>query len=237
MATRVLLEICVDSLDHAVAAEAAGADRIELCHDLSCGGLTPSTELMRTARQRLRIPIHGMIRPRPGNFRYTGDEFETMKRDIGFAKEVGLNGLVLGLLDSTGQIDRKRTAALIQLAHPLPVTFHRAFDECPDLIVALEAVITAGAKRILTSGGNSNAADGHGTLSKLITTAGDRVVIMPGGGVRSENADRILRSTGATEIHTSLGLSDPRSRSARDIPFFAEEVRRFKQTLDAKFSA
>ena len=237
MATRVLFEICVESLNHAVASERGGAGRIELCQDLSCGGVTPTADLMRAVRQQISIPIHALIRPCAGNFCYSAHEFETMKHDVAIAKEIGLNGLVLGMLDATGQVDRERTGALIRLAHPLPVTFHRAFDQCPDLNVALEAVIAAGATRILTSGGKSSAEDGLDNLIELITRAGDRIVIMPGGGVRSENVERILRSTGAREIHTSLGVSDPKSRSARDITFFAEEVRRFKQALDARLGA
>lgn len=207
MANQVLVEICVESVDHAVAAESGGADRIELCSDLSCGGVTPSQELMLATRQQVRIPIHAMIRPRSGNFSYSAHEFETMKHEIDVAKEIGLDGIVLGLLDKNMQVDHARTRALAQLAHPLPVTFHRAFDLCPDLTAALEAVIEAGTKRILTSGGKARALDGLVNLAHLITTAGDRIVIMPGGGIRLANVERTVRSTGAREIHTSLDTS------------------------------
>jgi len=234
MAKPVLIEICVESLDQALAAEGGGADRVELCHDLSCGGVTPSADLMQAVRRRLRIPIHGLIRPRPGNFYYSGQEFGTLRQEIAVAKDIGLDGIVLGALDSSGRVDQERTSALVQWSQPLPVTFHRAFDQCPDLIAALEAVIASGAKRILTSGGKLTAMDGLARLAQLVTLAGDRVAIMPGGGVRSDNVGRILRSTGAREIHSSLGASDTKSRSARDMIFFAEEIRQFKSALEAR---
>ena len=205
MVNRIVVEICVESVGHAVAAERGGADRIELCSDLACGGVTPNPALMRAARQQVRIPIHGMIRPRSGNFYYSEHEFETMKREIDVAKEIGLDGIVLGLLDEDMQVDRERTRALVQLAHPLPVTFHRAFDLCPDLTTALEAVIETGAKRILTSGGKERVVDGLTNVAHLLTTAGDRIVVMPGGGIRRGNVESILRRARPGEIHTSLG--------------------------------
>jgi copper homeostasis protein len=231
MATRVLLEICVESVDYAVAAERAGADRIELCSDLLCGGVTPDGTLMREVRERVRIPVHVLIRPRPGNLWYSEREFEIMKRDIVAAKEIGLSGVVLGVLDPSSHVDQERTRALVQLAHPLPVTFHRAFDRCADLTAALEAVITAGAKRILTSGGATRAVDGLVDLTHLVRLAGDRIVIMPGGEVRSENIERILRSTGAREIHSSLGASDPKSSGTQQVGLFEARVRKFKDAL------
>jgi copper homeostasis protein len=241
MASTILLEICVESLDHAVAAESGGADRIELCRDLWCGGTTPSVELMRAVRQQVRIPIHGLIRPRSGDFCYSTHEFETIKRGIDVAKDVGLDGIVLGLLDSFEQIDRERTRELVHAAHPLPVTFHRAFDQCPDLTMALEAVIATGAKRILTSGGKPSVMEALASLASLLGVAKDRIVLMPGGGVRASNVERILRGTGAREIHTSLDASHPKSRATTGcgtkidpgLPagLFEERVRRFKCEL------
>jgi copper homeostasis protein len=229
MVNPVLLEICVESLDHAVAAESGGADRIELCHDLSCGGLTPTPELMRAVRRQVRIPIHGLIRPHAGDFCYSRLEFETILRDIEVAKGIGLDGIVLGLLDPSGQIDRERTRVLVQSAHPLPVTFHRAFDQCPDLTVALEAVIETGAKRILTSGGKGNVIEGIASVAHLVKAAQDRIVIMPGGGIRSVNVERILPTTGALEIHTSLdGSATPRPDPAN----FETRVRDFKREME-----
>jgi len=238
MANPVLLEICVESLDHAVAAESGGADRIELCCDLSCGGVTPSGELMRAVRRQVQIPVHGLIRPRSGDFCYSRYEFETIKRDIDVAKDIGLDGIVLGLLDPFGQVDRERTRELVQSAQPLPVTFHRAFDQCPDLSIALEAVIETGAKRILTSGGKASVIDGLDRVAHLLRRAKNRIVIMPGGGIRSVNIECILRGTGAREIHTSLDRSGPESSNIHErelklnpctpTGLFEERVRQFK---------
>jgi len=228
MPSTVLIEICVETVAHAIAAQHGGADRIELCSDLSSGGITPSVALMRAAREQVQIPIYGMIRPRAGNFIYSDAESETMKHEIQVAKEIGLDGVVLGLLDQTNamHVDRERTSALVQHAHPLPVTFHRAFDLCADLDDALEAVIATGAIRILTSGGKSQAADGLTNLEHLVTIAAGRIGIMPGGGVRVENAQTILRRTGAREIHSSLDTS--RTSPA----LFEVKVREFKVAIE-----
>lgn len=247
MANRVLIEICVESIDHVVAAETGGADRIELCHDLSCGGVTPSAELMRSARQQVRTPIHVLIRPRAGDFFYTDPEFETMRRDITVAKEIGLSGIVLGLLDPAGTVDYERTSALVELARPLPVTFHRAFDQCHDLTIALEAVIQTGAKRILTSGGKGSAMDGLANVAQVLRAAKERIVIMPGGGIRNVNVERVLRGTGAREIHSSLdgaGIrssdtagSDGNLTSGSGADLFEERVRKFKLAVEEVSSA
>jgi copper homeostasis protein len=247
MASRVLLEICVESVSLAVAAERGGADRVEFCSDLSCGGVTADATLMRAVRQQVRIPIYVMIRPRPGDFCYSEREFETMKRDIALAKEIGFSGIVLGVLDPSRHVDCVRTLALVELANPLRVTFHRAFDQSPDPTAALEAVIETGAKRILTSGGAANSVDGLISLASLVELAGNRIVIMPGGGVRPENVESILRTTGAREIHTSL--DGTRSKSSKttghdvklspDLPasLFEERVRKFKAVMDRVSSA
>lgn len=198
------LEICVESVDQAISAERGGAHRLELCSDLASGGITPSAGLMRVARQNLPIPIHVLIRPRAGDFVYSDREFEVMQRDIEIAKELGMNGVVLGILDSKFQVDVKRTTQLIKLAHPLPVTFHRAFDLCPDKSSALQAVIQSGSTRLLTSGGNAGAIEGLASLARLVDAAGDRLVIMPAGGIHAENVSRVLQETAAREIHASL---------------------------------
>ena len=207
MPTHPLLEICVESAERAAAAERGGADRIELCSDLSSGGVTPNPTLMRAARRSVRVPIHVLIRPRLGDFVYSNSDFAAMKGDIQVAKEAGMDGIVLGLLDKTREVDRERTSVLIKLAHPLPVTFHRAFDRCRDLTAALQAVIETGAIRILTSGGKARGTDGISTLADLVAKAGDRIVIMPGGSIRASNVQHILRGTGAREIHSSLATS------------------------------
>jgi len=229
MANPIILEVCAESVADAVAAERAGADRIELCVDLACGGVTPDAALMRVARKQVAIPIHVLVRPRAGNFCYSKHEIEIMHREIDIAAEIGLNGIVLGVLDSEKKVDRERTRALVQHAHPLPVTFHRAFDQCPDLTAALEAVIETGAKRILTSGGTPSAADGTVNLEHLVQAAQDRIIIMPGGGIRHGNVERILK-TGVREIHTSLKApSNPENDAAQ----FESTVREFKQILGA----
>lgn len=200
----VLLEICATSLDYAMAAERAGADRIELCTNLDCGGLTPGSRLMQSARKALRIPIHVLIRPRPGNFVYSPREFSTMRDAIQTAKALKMDGIVLGILDPNSRIDVPRTRQLVELAHPLPVTFHRAFDETPSWQDSLESVIRTGAKRLLTSGGSLRGSERFSTLRQLVREAGDRLRIMPGGGIKPANVMRIVRATGAREVHASL---------------------------------
>ena len=149
MPNRLVLEICVESVDHAVAAERGGAHRIELCTDLASGGITPSSELMQTVRQQVRIPIHVLIRPRAGDFCYSDSELEIMRNDIRAAKQLGMDGVVLGILQKNGRIDVERTKALVELADPLPATFHRAFDASGDFEASLEEVIRTGVYRIL----------------------------------------------------------------------------------------
>ena len=208
MSNRFCLEVCVESVDHARAAERGGADRIELCTDLSSGGITPSLGFMQTVRRHVQIPIHALIRPRPGDFCYSGPEFEIMRDDVLAAKQCGMNGVVLGILHPNTRVDLDRSRTLVELARPLPVTFHRAFDESTHADTALEEVIQTGASRILTSGGKSQATDGLSTLTHLVQIARGRIVIMPCGGINYENVTRIIQVTSAREIHTSLGASD-----------------------------
>jgi copper homeostasis protein len=237
-----ILEICVESAERAAAAERGGADRVELCSSLSRGGTTPESDLMREVRRQVRIPIHVLIRPQSDDDFCSPSDFEAMKRDIGLAKELGMDGIVVGILEKTLQVDRKRTRVLVGLAHPLPVTFHRAFDLCRDLPRSLEDVIETGAKRILTSGGKSRVTDGLPALADLIAAAEDRIVIMPGGGIRIGNVRRVLRLTGARELHTSLALSgaqrspgsrDAQKRATRDTVDFEARVRNLMQLVQA----
>jgi copper homeostasis protein len=207
MPNHFVLEICVESVDRAIAAERGGADRIELCSDLSSGGVTPSAGLMKVARKQVGIPIFVLIRPRRGDFVYSKREIETMAEDIDMAKKLGVDGIVLGLLNPKGEVEIAQTRKLVQLASPLPVTFHHAFDAGPDLQRSLRAVMKTGAKRILTSGGKPRAADNLSKLAQLVATASDRIAIMPGGGINAQNVSRISRRTSAREIHTSLGTS------------------------------
>ncbi|HEY1657467.1 MAG TPA: copper homeostasis protein CutC [Candidatus Sulfotelmatobacter sp.] len=208
MPNRVCVEVCVESVEHARAAERGRADRIELCTDLSSGGITPSFGFMHTVRRHVQIPIYALIRPHSRDFCYSDHEFEIMHDDIVAARESGMNGIVLGILCRDARIDIARTRTLVDLAHPLPVTFHRAFDESANAESALEEVIQTGASRILTSAGKSAATDGLPTLARLIQAAQNRIVIMPCGGINDGNALRIIQETSAREIHTSLGGSN-----------------------------
>jgi copper homeostasis protein len=241
-----VLEICVESVNRAEAAERGGADRIELCQDLHSGGITPDAELMQATRNHVRFSIHVLVRPRSGDFVYSDAEFETMKRQIQIAKELNMDGIVLGLLDENREIDQKRTSILVRLAHPLPVTFHRAFDLCRSLTDSLPAVINTGAKRILSSGGKARASEGLGCLADLVAAAGSRIAIMPDGGVRANNIRRILRETGAREVHTSLGIADqqpdfgsfesavvPHTARTRKVANFEGRVRNLRRLIQS----
>ena len=207
-----VLEVCVESVESAIAAEAGGAHRIELCADLAGGGTTPSAGLMQSVREHVRLPIHVMIRPRPGDFCYSNHELEIMRNDIQVAKQFRMDGVVLGILWEDARVDVERTKILVEYAHPLPVTFHRAFD-LANPATALEDVIETGSTRILTSGGEARATDALSTLRHLIDTAKGRIWIMPCGGIDSGNIARIVRATSAREIHTSVGTSNPRPSS------------------------
>ena len=199
----MILEIAVFSLESAIAAFNAGANRIELCSAPAEGGLTPSAATMRLARKYIKIPIHVMIRPREGDFCYSAIEFEAMLLDIVAAKMVGMEGIVAGVLNPDGTVDEKRTAILVDAAAPMNVTFHRAFDMTKDKDEALEAIIYAGCARILTSGGQQTAPQGIEKLAELVKKAGGRISIMPGSGVNLDNIKHLAEVTDAKEIHLS----------------------------------
>ena len=201
------LEICVQTLRHAIAAQRGGAQRVELCGDLPSGGVTPSTEFMQSVRRELSIPIHVLIRPRSGNFFYSDDELEVMRNGIQAAKQFGIDGVVLGVLRANRRIDVEKTSSLAALAHPLPVTFHRAFDLSDNFDESLEDVIQSGAMRILTAGGMLTASESLPTLARLVQIAGERIVLMPGGGINSANLAQVAQTTLASEFHTSAGTS------------------------------
>lgn len=199
----ILIEVCVDNLASAMAAEAGGASRVELCGALSEGGITPSSGIILNARQLIAIDIFVMIRPRAGNFVYSENDFESMLLDISTARELGANGIVSGILNPDGSVDTERTARLLNTAKPLPVTFHRAFDCTPDPFKAMEEIIACGCKRILTSGQKHTAFEGRELIFKLIQKAGNRITIMPGSGVNESNVASLISSTGAREVHLS----------------------------------
>ena len=197
----IQIEACVDSVESATQAQAGGARRVELCAALSEGGTTPSLGTIALARERLRIDLFVLIRPRGGDFRYSSVEYETMARDVTAAKAAGADGLVLGALTERGEVDRDGVRRLLDAARPLPVTFHRAFDASRDLDEALDVLLGLGVHRVLTSGGEATALAGVPRLSGLVRLAGDRLTVMAGGGIDESNAVRIARETGVKEIH------------------------------------
>ena len=200
------LEIIGFNIESCIAAQNAGADRIELCDGPGEGGTTPSYGFMKAARKVLDIDLYVMIRPRGGDFLYSSEEFEIMKTDVAVCKEIGCDGIVFGILTTEGKVDKKRCKEIIELAYPLEATFHRAFDRVADPFEALEDVIELGFERILTSGLKPKAEEGRQTIFELISKADDRIIIMPGSGITSENIISIAESTGARELHSSASF-------------------------------
>jgi copper homeostasis protein len=207
MNDQVLIEVCVDSVASAVAAERGGARRVELCGSLLEGGVTPSAGLIELVRARTSIGLQVMIRPRGGDFCYTPEEFETMRRDILAARSLGADGVVFGILDTRAHVDTERTRQLVELSRPLNVTFHRAFDMSADLFRALEDVCATCADRLLTSGGERAAGQAIQPIAKLMQAARGRIAIMACGGIDDQNAASIVEQTGVREIH--VGLRSP----------------------------
>ncbi|WP_210518875.1 copper homeostasis protein CutC [Hymenobacter terricola] len=197
------LEICAASLPSALAARAGGAHRIELCQNLEQGGITPSYGLIRETLAQLSIPVFVLIRPRPGGFVYSADELAIMRADVEMCRELGCAGVVLGALDAAGRVDLAACRGLIELAGPMAVTFHRAFDACPDQVLALEDIIGLGCQRVLTSGGQPTATAGQTQLAALVAQAAGRILIMPGAGITAANIQALANQTGAREFHTS----------------------------------
>lgn len=204
MRPKRIIEICANSAQSCVEAEAGGATRVELCAGIPEGGTTPSYGEIRMAQSLTsRIDINVIIRPRGGDFLYTSAEIEAMLLDIELCKQLKVHGVVFGCLTKEGDIDVPLMHRLIEAAKPLSVTCHRAFDVCRDPFVALEQLIALGCDRILTSGQQENAVKGIPLIAELVKRAAGRIIIMPGCGVREENIARIEQETGATEFHTS----------------------------------
>jgi len=229
MRSGYLLEISVESVDAAMAAERGGAQRIEFCCNAREGGTTPSPELLRAVRERVRLPIVSMVRPRAGNFLYSDAEFAAMRREVETAKEFQMDGVVLGLLNADGRIDVERSAQLVEQARPLPVTYHRAFDECADLRKSLEDVIKTGAARLLTSGGKATAEQALGLLGDLVRSAAEQLIVMPGSGLHPGNIRDAVKKTGAREYHA--GLSSVVRDPTNNIGTFERVVRKLAQAL------
>jgi len=206
MRNGLTFEVCVDSIESALAADEGGADRIELCSDLLEGGLTPSYGMLRTVREAVRLKVMAMIRPRGGDFCYSDAEYRVMQHDLRMAKETGADGVVLGLLEPDGTIDVRRTEALVALARPLPVTFHRAFDMTRDPFEALETLVALGISRLLTSGQEATVWDGVDLIGELVRHAGTRIIIMPGGGITDRTIGKIVAATRVTEVHFACGV-------------------------------
>lgn len=207
-----IIEIATSDFLTTRSAVEGGADRIELCANLAEGGTTPSYAHIKKCREAFSVPLFPIIRPRGGDFLYNKDEFEIMKNDIKLCKDLGCEGIVIGLLNMDGTIDVTRTSALIELAYPLDVTFHRAFDRCKDPFQGLEELIEIGCQRILTSGQQLSVGSGQSAvnskavelIAELNAKADDRIIIMPGSGVRKENIKTLADKTGCLEFHSSL---------------------------------
>lgn len=199
----VRFEVCVESAAGVLAAEAAGADRVELCSALSEGGLTPSVGLVEAVRAASTIPVNVLIRPRGGDFVYDRHEIRAMCRDIEAVAGMGVPGVVVGALTEDGDVDVAVCRELLSAAAGLSVTFHRAFDAAHRPFDAMEAVIDLGADRLLTSGQESSALEGAALIARLVSAAADRLIVMPGAGITEQNVARVLGQTGASEVHFS----------------------------------
>ena len=197
------IEIACFNLESALIAENAGADRVELCADMSVGGTTPTIEIIQQAREHLTIDLYIMIRPRGGNFVYSDSEFEQMKSEIETIKKLGVNGFVFGILKDDNTINIEQNKVLVELVKPFSCTFHRAFDEVLNVDKALEDVISCGFSTILTSGTFPNVMEGKEVLKQLVNQAKNRIEIMPGGGLRSTNISEINEMVDANWYHSS----------------------------------
>ena len=199
-----LIEICLESVESVIAAEKGGADRVELCSDLFEGGLTPTIGTVKTALKKSNIKINVMIRPRGGDFCYSDEEFEVMLEDVRALKDTGIYGIVFGILTLEGDVDIVRSKELIELARPLPVTFHRAFDMTRDPYKSLEDLINLGVDRVLTSGQEATVPEGADLLEELVKIAGDRIIVMPGCGITERNFPKLQEKIKAREYHIYL---------------------------------
>jgi copper homeostasis protein len=226
-----LLEICVDSLDLALAAVRGGADRLELCGPLFDGGVTPSAGFVAAARRMIDLPLAMLVRPRAGSFTPSDAEFEVMRQDILYARSIGIEIIVLGLLHTDQTIDTERTKELVELARPLQVTFHRAFDVSPNLQESLASVIQTGATRVLTAGGQASAVLGAATVKELRETADNRIGFLLCGNITAATVCSALETSNVVEVHAGLRNSARTALSARSFEVFTASVDALRQRI------
>lgn len=236
------LEVCANSVQSVINTELAGANRVELCDNLWEGGTTPSAATIKLAKERTNIAVYVLVRPRGGDFVYSDLEFEIIKEDIRACKELGVEGIVSGVLNADGTVDKGRTKELVELSKPLPFTFHRAFDVAADPFQALEDITACGAVRILTSGQKNSAIEGIELLKEIQEKAAGRIIIMPGGGINPSNISELL-SIGCTEFHMSgkkaqKSVAKPSTvnmNSSKDIPedvIYTSDVDTIRQVVE-----
>ena len=243
----IIIEVCCYNLESAINAQEAGADRIELCADRYHGGTTPSYGTMEVVRSRVKLPVFVMIRPRGGDFLYAREELDVMAHDIQMAKELGFNGVVMGVLKSDGAIDIEVMKHLIALARPLNVTFHRAFDLTPDPIKSMQELVSLGVDRLLTSGQHRSAFEGRDIIKTLVGLTEGKLEILPGAGITEDNVHELLRHTGVREIHVSASgtraslmkfktqevlMGDNDSEYSVDVAD-KDRIRRFRELVDS----
>ena len=228
-----IIEIATSDYLTTQAAVLGGADRVELCANLHEGGTTPSFGHITSCREDFSVQLYPIIRPRGGDFLFTDEEYSIMLHDVKLCKQLGCDGVVVGLLNADGGIDMKRTSALIDAAYPLGVTFHRAFDRCADPFEAMEQLIKAGCERILTSGQQLLAIDAVEMITKLNETAGGRIIIMPGSGVRKENIRELAEKTGCVEFHSSLRSKEKSKMEYIHPAFSGSEESYMNDTIDS----
>jgi copper homeostasis protein len=212
----VIVEAAVESVDDALAAVDGGAGRLELCADLDSGGTTPSAALIAAVLEKVEVPLLVMIRPRGGDFVYSDAELSRMYEDVAMARSLGAAGVVLGVLDTFERLDLERTAALVEAAEGIAVTFHRAIDHVARRVVAIDALAALGVARVLSSGGAETASEGADELRAMVQRAGDRLTVVAGGGVRANNAREIVERTGVTELHARCSGDSERIRGIVD---------------------
>lgn len=203
MSSKAIFEVCAFNVQSAIIAEKAGAARVELCDNPVEGGTTPSYGAIKQTRERISLLLYPIIRPRSGNYLYDADEFEIMRQDILVCKELGCNGISVGIQKIDGEMDTDRLKQIVEWAYPMGVTCNRAFDATPDPFLALEDIISAGCERVLTSGQQTGAPEAGAMLHQLVQQAGDRIIIMPGAGIKSSNIVQLKNESGAREFHGS----------------------------------